>query len=42
MFELPELIVLQHQINEILVGKKILSAVMGNSPHKFVWYNQTH
>ena len=39
MFELPEYTVLSSQINETLKGKAVISAVLGNSPHKFVWYN---
>lgn len=42
MFELPEYIVLSSQINETLKGKTISSATLGNSPHKFVWYNLSH
>ena len=40
MFELPELITLARQINETLRGKIILEGHLGNSPHKFVWYNR--
>ncbi len=42
MFELPELVVLAKQINETLKGKKIRKGSLGNSPHKFLWYNRTH
>lgn len=42
MFELPEYITLARQINETLAGKVIRSGTLGNSPHKFVWYNRTH
>lgn len=42
MFELPEFIRLTKQINEILPGKVIQSGALGNSPHKFVWYNRSH
>lgn len=42
MMELPELIVLKSQISKALVGKEIHCGYLGNSPHKFVWYNQTH
>lgn len=41
MFELPEYIVLADQINEFMSGKRIRSGELGNSPHKFVWYNRT-
>ena len=42
MFELPEFVTLARQINETLAGKTIRSGALGNSPHKFVWYNRTH
>jgi formamidopyrimidine-DNA glycosylase len=42
MFELPECVVLAHQINETMKGKIIREGRLGNSPHKFVWYNQSH
>ena len=41
MFELPEYINLAEQINVSLAGKEILSGTLGNSPHKFVWYNRS-
>lgn len=41
MFELPEYIVLAGQMNDTLQGKLIQSGNLGNSPHKFVWYNRT-
>jgi formamidopyrimidine-DNA glycosylase len=41
MFELPEMAVLAGQINETLAGKEILRGSLGNSPHKFVWYNRS-
>lgn len=40
MFELPEYTVLAKQINKMLVGKTIKKGNLGNSPHKFVWYNR--
>jgi formamidopyrimidine-DNA glycosylase len=40
MFELPEYITLAGQINETLTGKVIRAGCLGNSPHKFVWYNR--
>lgn len=40
MFELPEYTVLAKQINKTLVGKRIKRGQLGNSPHKFVWYNR--
>jgi predicted PolB exonuclease-like 3'-5' exonuclease len=40
MFELPEMITLAGQMNEALKGKTILRGQLGNSPHKFVWYNR--
>ena len=41
MFELPECVVLANQINETLKGKTIQCGSLGNSPHKFVWYNRS-
>lgn len=41
MFELPEYITLARQLNESVAGKIIASGSLGNSPHKFVWYNRT-
>ena len=42
MFELPEYLTLADQINETLTGKTVREGSLGNSPHKFVWYNRTH
>ena len=42
MFELPEFVNLSKQINDELIGLKILKGQLGNSPHKFVWYNRSH
>ena len=42
MFELPEMLVLSRQMNQALKGKQIRQGSLGNSPHKFVWYNRTH
>lgn len=42
MFELPEYTILAKQINKTLVGKTITCGHLGNSPHKFVWYNRKH
>jgi formamidopyrimidine-DNA glycosylase len=39
MFELPEFVTLARQINETLPGKIIRRGRLGNTPHKFVWYN---
>jgi formamidopyrimidine-DNA glycosylase len=41
MFELPEYSVLTRQINDTLQGKVVRKGILGNSPHKFVWYNRT-
>jgi formamidopyrimidine-DNA glycosylase len=41
MFELPEFVTLARQMNETLAGKTIRRGSLGNSPHKFVWYNRT-
>jgi formamidopyrimidine-DNA glycosylase len=40
MFELPEYVTLAGQINSTLTGKTIQHGCLGNSPHKFVWYNR--
>ena len=40
MFELPECVTLARQMNETLRGKTIERGHLGNSPHKFVWYNR--
>ncbi len=42
MFEIPEFVTLARQINETLTGKVIKEGSLGNSPHKFVWYNRSH
>lgn len=42
MFELPECLILAEQMNTVLSGKVIQSGLLGNSPHKFVWYNRSH
>ena len=41
MFELPEFVTLSRQMNETLAGKMVAQGSLGNSPHKFVWYNRT-
>jgi formamidopyrimidine-DNA glycosylase len=42
MFELPEYINFARQMNATLAGKTLRSGELGNSPHKFVWYNCSH
>jgi len=42
MFELPEYVTLAEQMNKTLQGKIIRCGQLGNSPHKFVWYNRSH
>lgn len=42
MFEIPEIVTLTKQINQTLTGKVICQGSLGNSPHKFVWYNRSH
>jgi formamidopyrimidine-DNA glycosylase len=42
MFELPEFVILAKQMNDTLKGKTIQRGRLGNSPHKFVWYNRSH
>ena len=41
MFEIPEFITLARQVNETLTGKVVARGSLGNSPHKFVWYNRS-
>jgi len=38
MIELPEALTLAKQINELLIGKTIISTEAAQSPHKFAWY----
>ena len=40
MFEIPEYVTLARQMGESLSGKRIAKGTLGNSPHKFVWYNR--
>ena len=42
MFELPEITTLARQMRDELRGKTIQEGALGNSPHKFVWYNRSH
>ncbi len=42
MLELPELTHINKQFHSELKGKVIQRGILGNSPHKFVWYNQSH
>ena len=42
MFELPEFVILSQQVNRVMKGKTIQQGRLGNSPHKFVWYNRSH
>lgn len=42
MFELPEIATLAMQMRVDLQGKTIREGGLGNSPHKFVWYNRSH
>ena len=39
MVELPEAVTIARQIDEWLKGRRIESAVRGNSPHKFAFYS---
>jgi formamidopyrimidine-DNA glycosylase len=41
LFELPEIFNFSEQFNRTLRGKTIQAGFLGNSPHKFVWYNRT-
>jgi len=40
MFEIPEYVTLARQMDESLSGKRIAHGTLGNSRHKFVWYNR--
>ncbi len=40
MFEIPEYVTIARQMAESLAGKRIAEGSLGNSPHKFVWYNR--
>jgi len=42
MFELPEMVIMAKQMNHTLKGRVIKKGMLGNSPHKFVWYNRKH
>ena len=42
MFELPEFMTLARQMNDSFNAKTVQKGQLGNSPHKFVWYNRTH
>jgi len=42
MFEISELSVIAAQMETSLKGKVIAQGSLGNSPHKFVWYNRSH
>jgi len=42
MFEIPEFVTLAKQMNQTLKGKRVRLGQLGNSPHKFVWYNRSH
>jgi formamidopyrimidine-DNA glycosylase len=40
MFELPEYVTLARQLADTVTGKQVKEGHLGNSPHKFVWYNR--
>jgi len=40
VFELPELTVIAAQMNDLLPGLVVAGGSLGNSPHKFVWYDR--
>jgi len=40
MFEIPECLTLTRQMNRTLRGRTVARGSLGNSPHKFVWYNR--
>ena len=41
MFELPEYLTLAKQMKTALKGKTVRRGHLGNSPHKFLWYNRS-
>jgi formamidopyrimidine-DNA glycosylase len=41
MFELPEYVTLARQMSDTLQGKTVQCGQLGNSPHKFLWYNRS-
>jgi formamidopyrimidine-DNA glycosylase len=41
MFEMPEVALISSQLARTVARKRIAHAQLGNSPHKFVWYNRT-
>ncbi|MGD8554917.1 MAG: zinc finger domain-containing protein [Anaerolineales bacterium] len=40
MIELPEALIIARQMTQELKGRRIASAIRGNSPHKFAFYSQ--
>jgi formamidopyrimidine-DNA glycosylase len=40
MFELPEYVIIAKQLVDTVTGKQIREGNLGNSPHKYVWYNR--
>jgi formamidopyrimidine-DNA glycosylase len=40
MFEIPEYVTIAGQMARSLTGKRIAGGSLGNSAHKFVWYNR--
>ncbi len=40
MFEIPEYLTIATQMAACLPGKRVAAGTLGNSPHKFVWYNR--
>jgi formamidopyrimidine-DNA glycosylase len=38
MIEIPEALTIENQINNTVLGKKIINVVANNTPHKFAWY----
>lgn len=40
MFELPEYATIARQMGAAILGKRVARGTLGNSPHRFVWYNR--
>ncbi len=38
MIEIPEALTIANQINNTILGKKIINVVASHTPHKFAWY----
>ena len=39
MLEIPESKTISLQVNNTIIGRRIIEVVNATSPHKFTWYN---